>query len=409
MRSRRSHQPGKTCQKRAFQDGKSPVVFDHVPLIDDTCLCARTLVSFPGVGIVPEEGGNPVNIHAKISGTGQADGCPVRRAPVSSAYGEAYNAYWNRWLRDLAGQARLKHPDLFRGKTCAGGDSMKPLASIEQLYRKRGGGAVFELARAMGRPSGFEVFSLVLTSARSIEELIGRWNGLLAMQAQVRFAEQQSVCDFVVPEAGGLVLSPHRVRPANLNPFGPAIQAGVAVATLEGAGLSVERVWSVPRGGAARQIGKPGAAAENAMDFDSDIVISLTGGTAAALAAPRGTGLDLAHLIRAEPAPGARRLVARVAAALEAEEGPQAGLPDVAASLGLSSRTLSRRLSEAGTGFARLARFVRLRKASCLLLAGQTCLDDIAYQAAYSDRHHLSRDFRKMAQVTPSGLRDLLA
>jgi hypothetical protein len=36
-------------------------------------------------------------------------------------------------------------------------------------------------------------------------------------------------------------------------------------------------------------------------------------------------------------------------------------------------------------------------------------LEHFARQASYSDRHHMSRDFRKMAQLTPAGLRELLA
>ncbi|MHA7772654.1 helix-turn-helix domain-containing protein [Roseibium sp. M-1] len=44
-----------------------------------------------------------------------------------------------------------------------------------------------------------------------------------------------------------------------------------------------------------------------------------------------------------------------------------------------------------------------------MLAAGKASLDEIAFRAAYSDRHHMSRDFRRMAQITPSGLRNLLA
>lgn len=365
-----------------------------------------------GAGIVPEGTGNIVNISAKISGSGLGP-AGTGRVPtsVNAPMGEAYEAYWNWWLREYARQIGLRFPDLSRSGHEPAGGSCDPMATIERLYRLRGCDAVFGLARAMGSPSGFDVVSLVLTSALSVQDLVRRWSGLLSLQASLRYQERNAGHGFVMSEKdSSLVLSPHKVRPANRKPFGPAMLAGVVTGTLESAGLSLRGIWSVPRGGAAKPVFRFGTFLGETMEFDSDIVLMLSGGANALKRTPGfPPSLGFRHLLDPGVGPVQLRLVKRLVDTLEQSEGDHAALPDTAARLGLSSRSLSRRLAETGIGYGRLARFVRLRKASRLLLAGETSLEDIAYRAAYSDRHHMSRDFRSMAQITPSGLRDLLA
>ncbi|MCK7611585.1 helix-turn-helix domain-containing protein [Roseibium sediminicola] len=286
-----------------------------------------------------------------------------------------------------------------------------PMDIVDRLYHKRGCDAVFALARALGSPSGFDVISHVLMRSETLPELVRRWNGLVTLQASLRYVDGSGTSSFVMNEgAATLLLAPHRVRPANRKPFGPAMLAGVVTGTLESAGFVIEGIWSVPRGRAARPVFQSGFCPEDVLDFDSDLVIRLSGAdkTKAKRSRPQFSG-DFNHLLAPDATGASIRLITRVVDVLERAEGDHMGLAVTAAGLGVSSRSLSRRLSEAGIGYGRLARYVRLRKASRLLVGGATSLDDVAYLAAYSDRHHLSREFRKMAQVTPSGLRDLMA
>jgi len=370
------------------------------------------LVSFQGVGIVPEGAGKSVNIRAKFSDRRRPDLQGVNEhATVNAPLGESYAAYWNWWLRGFAVRAERCYPDVFAVRVDKGNCGSDPMAKIDRLHRARGCHAIFDLARSLGRPSGFDVISLILTSSQTVPELVRRWTGLLSMQASLRCVTDPEIPAFLMQErALTLILSPYRIRPANRHPFGSAMLAGVATGTLESAGFAVKDIWAVPTAGAARSICRLGTGAGESMDFDSEIVVSLAKGEVSNPGPSRmPLGLGFRHLLDPDAAPRTVRLIARLVEVLEHTQGDHTALPLVASRLGLSQRSLSRRLTEAGIGYARLSRFVRLRKASRLLVAGDTCLDDIAFRAAYSDRHHLSRDFRKMAQVTPAGLRDLLA
>lgn len=74
--------------------------------------------------------------------------------------------------------------------------------------------------------------------------------------------------------------------------------------------------------------------------------------------------------------------------------------------LGYSPRQLHRRaLPLFGYGLQHLGRVLRLDRAVAAADAGAQWAD-VAAQAGYSDQAHLSRDFRALAHVTPSGLRD---
>ncbi|MEP4039092.1 AraC family transcriptional regulator [Pseudophaeobacter sp.] len=78
---------------------------------------------------------------------------------------------------------------------------------------------------------------------------------------------------------------------------------------------------------------------------------------------------------------------------------------DLASALGLSSRTLQRRLGETGLSFSHLVRLVRISKACRLLQSGDTPLTVIGFCAGFSDSAHFSRDFRASVGLTPSEFR----
>lgn len=78
---------------------------------------------------------------------------------------------------------------------------------------------------------------------------------------------------------------------------------------------------------------------------------------------------------------------------------------ELARALGLSSRTLQRRLGKAGLSFTRLVRLVRISEACRLLKPGDTPLTVIGFCAGFSDSAHFSRDFRASVGLTPSEFR----
>lgn len=79
----------------------------------------------------------------------------------------------------------------------------------------------------------------------------------------------------------------------------------------------------------------------------------------------------------------------------------------VAAKLGLTRRTLQRRLSEHGTTFAQLAESLLQENAQSLLARTRDPVTDIALKLGYADAAHFTRAFRRWTGLAPSDYRRL--
>jgi AraC-like DNA-binding protein len=77
-------------------------------------------------------------------------------------------------------------------------------------------------------------------------------------------------------------------------------------------------------------------------------------------------------------------------------------LPDVASKLGMSERTLQRRLRVAGTTFQREAHTARLEAAQAMMLAGGISLTRIAIELGFASLQHFSALFRKRFGSSPT-------
>lgn len=96
----------------------------------------------------------------------------------------------------------------------------------------------------------------------------------------------------------------------------------------------------------------------------------------------------------------------------EIENAVQTLLPDgypsvcrVAARLGISVRTLQRRLHESGLTYSSLVQTVRHREACRRLLRSQQSISDIGKALGYTDPSHFSRAFRRWADMSPRSFR----
>lgn len=76
-------------------------------------------------------------------------------------------------------------------------------------------------------------------------------------------------------------------------------------------------------------------------------------------------------------------------------------LPDVADALGLSQRTLQRRIAEAGTSFRQLLESSRRELGRDMLTNGVSAADEIAYLLGYQDTSSFYRAFHEWEGVTP--------
>ena len=73
--------------------------------------------------------------------------------------------------------------------------------------------------------------------------------------------------------------------------------------------------------------------------------------------------------------------------------------------LGMSPRTLQRRLADEGTSFARLADDIRQEIAEDQLLRTSASVDQIAYLTGYSEVSSFERAFKRWTRLTPSQYR----
>jgi AraC-like DNA-binding protein len=81
-------------------------------------------------------------------------------------------------------------------------------------------------------------------------------------------------------------------------------------------------------------------------------------------------------------------------------------LSDLAEALGLSERTLQRRIGEAGTSFRRLLEASRQELGREMLASGANGTDEIAYLLGYQDTSSFYRAFREWGGVTPNQWRE---
>ena len=96
-------------------------------------------------------------------------------------------------------------------------------------------------------------------------------------------------------------------------------------------------------------------------------------------------------------------LLARVRAALAPRVGPEPPtMASVARAVGLSERTLQRRLGERGTSFERLLQDVRRQRTLELLAQPSLTIQSVALEMGYHDASSFHRAFRAWTGLTPA-------
>jgi AraC-like DNA-binding protein len=86
------------------------------------------------------------------------------------------------------------------------------------------------------------------------------------------------------------------------------------------------------------------------------------------------------------------------------EDGPRS-FEEVADSLGTSTRTLKRRLTEAGVTFTEIVNKARCEHALLLLRSASLSLDEVADRLGDSTPSNLVRAFRRWTGMTPAAYR----
>ena len=120
--------------------------------------------------------------------------------------------------------------------------------------------------------------------------------------------------------------------------------------------------------------------------------------------------LQHAERLLAERAAREQPIVARVRAALLARlAGGKARLAPVAAELGLSPRTLQRKLAEAGSSYQQVLDGLRFRLAQDYLRRRELGLVDIAFLLGFQEQSAFTHAFREWSGMNPGAWREQLA
>lgn len=97
--------------------------------------------------------------------------------------------------------------------------------------------------------------------------------------------------------------------------------------------------------------------------------------------------------------------IARVRRLLAANPGAPVAIRDVASRLGLSERSLRRRLAEEGTNFKSVVLQFRMELAASFLKGNEMAIQEIAYTVGYSDPSNFHRAFQTHYGATPAQYR----
>jgi AraC-like DNA-binding protein len=97
------------------------------------------------------------------------------------------------------------------------------------------------------------------------------------------------------------------------------------------------------------------------------------------------------------------RGVSRIVTTLSANGSPS--IRAVAGTLGMSTRTVQRRLGDAGVTYARVAAEARAALARHMLGDATAKVADVAQTLGYSDAGHFSRAFLRWTGITPREFR----
>lgn len=103
--------------------------------------------------------------------------------------------------------------------------------------------------------------------------------------------------------------------------------------------------------------------------------------------------------------PSTKAAIETITCTLSVDVARQWKVGELANEMGLSTRSLQRRLSNAELSFSVLVRQVRIHEACRLLKDSEIPITAIGFCAGFSDSAHFSRDFHASAGMTPSNYR----
>ncbi|MFD2204738.1 helix-turn-helix domain-containing protein [Kiloniella antarctica] len=321
--------------------------------------------------------------------------------------GESYARQWSTWFQNLgvmAAKINQTLPNQF----------MNASQELLKLSQNHGYQSVLQLSYQAAININFDPISFSLSSARTPRQLVLRWTSCLELQSHNRLIasgkkfshpKYRAWYNYFIEQISSeeIVIRPFLSPLANMSCFGPAVLGGVACALFD---LQAVEIWVHPPNSPSYKLNLQSTLVFNpllARNFTPDSEILIKGTPLIHLREKNLAAMqDLTHLI------SDRELLSRITSLPKSQDGGHLPMPFAARHIGISTRSLSRRLTNLNTGYATLIRHIRFRDTCIALTFDEHTIDDIAWYQGYSDRHHLSREFKLLGGFTPSKYRDVL-
>ncbi|WP_020590582.1 helix-turn-helix transcriptional regulator [Kiloniella laminariae] len=343
------------------------------------------------------------------------------QAKSRATLGESYRRQWDSWFLQLG--ARIQSANQ------AAGSNQKPQLTprietkeqvdleILKLIQQGGYERLLQLCIRNAADIHFDPVSFLLSNALTPHQLVRRWSLCLKVQTlarQTHFSsttQNQHAADW--PENFIEITAPEEVtiRPflsplARSSSFGPIVLGGVACALFD---LQDATLWYQPPLGTTRQLDMTWASSTlknfkaHLSNYTPECALIISGQPKLRLNCKSSTQVtDLSHMFPD------RRLLQHLLQLSTPRDGGHLTLRSAAKQLGFSPRSLSRKLTALNSSYSEISRYIRLRKSCQTLAESPLSLDELAWQQGYSDRHHLSREFRHLGGFTPANYRDIL-
>lgn len=298
-----------------------------------------------------------------------------------SELGHLYQRYWGRWLRDLCRHLGLEA----RGN---------PVPHLEAHAAKVGPIPLLKAARILAGRDHFEPVSYAVLNAGSLDGMVERWLAIAEMQN--RLGPQ----DHVSLAKNGITMIPSASPLAAGSLIGPVILIGASWGLFERWGLQIEQVriegneksYLVDLNGVSVGV-------DHMLDRDNlwyfkclNDESRINQSACFDLSFFEDGNSDLAGCL--EKAWNGILIEGR-------GPGHHISQNEMSGRLGITPRSLSRYMSNAGFSWREMAPALRFKSACQRMKMGQTCQEEIAFLSGYSDRHHMARDFRALAGISP--------
>ena len=357
-----------------------------------------------------------MNIHAK---TRQTEKLSIQKelgsvSPVAEdlhydPMGESYARQWSQWFDNLGEQAAeinsLQTQSLFPSHPINAADEVKKFADFNGIHR------VFSLSYQAANNIHFDPISFSLLSSSSPYQLTKRWVKCLNLQKQNRLiasgltntssaktGPDEAFIETITPNE--VVIRPYVSALACKREYGPAVLGGVACALFD---LEYAEILVQFTNGRTEPIIFKAIQHHRHFNYDPDVTLIIRGKPKLLLKEwDRTQSSDLSHILKN------KELLTHLSQLPKPRDGGHFTMREAARMIGLSTRSLSRKLSSAETGYAEIIRHIRFKNACHDLINDHCTLDDIAFYNGYSDRHHFSREFKRLGGFTPAKFRNIL-